>query len=76
MHLWVEEKTTTMCVHNHSPHRVLENKNSDEDFSRENPNAMHLRIFGFQGNIHVAKEKQTKIDPSGRNCIFIGYIDT
>ena len=26
--------------------------------------------------IHIPKEKRTKLDPSGRKGIFIGYIDT
>ena len=37
MHLWVEAARTTVYVKNHTPHRVLENKNPEEVFSRKKP---------------------------------------
>ena len=40
------------------------------------PEVIHLRIFGFLVYIHVPKKKRTKIYPSGRNVVFIGYNDT
>ena len=40
------------------------------------PEVSHLRIFGFPMYIHVPKEKRTKLDPSGRKCVFVGYSDT
>ena len=76
MHLWAEAARTTMYVHNCTPHRVLDNKNPQEYFSREKPKISHLRIFGFPMYIHFPKEKMTKIDPSGRKGIFVGYINT
>ena len=67
---------TTMYVQNHTPHQVLDNKTPEEDFSREKPEVNHLRIFGFPVYIHIPKEKRTKLDPSWKNGIFIGYNDT
>ena len=76
MHLWAEGARTSVYVQNRTPHRVLDNKTLEEDFSGEKPEVIHLRIFGFLVYIHIPKEKRTKIDPSGRNGIFIGCSDT
>ena len=36
-----------------------------------------MRIFGFLVYIHIPKEKMiTKLDPSRRKSIFVGYSDT
>ena len=37
MHLWAKVARTTMYVQNRTPHRVLDNKTPEEDFSREKP---------------------------------------
>ena len=42
-------------------------------FSRENPEVNHLQIFGCPVFIHVPKEKRTKLEPSGRKGVFVGY---
>ena len=36
----------------------------------------HLRILGCPVYIDVPKEKRTKLDPSGKKGIFVGYSDT
>ena len=76
MHLWVEAVRTTVYVQNRTLHRVLENKTPKEVFSDKKPEFNHLRIFGFSMYIHIPKEKRTKLNPSGRKGIFIGYSDT
>ena len=76
MHLWVEASSTTVYVHNCIPHRVLDNKTHEEDFSGEKPKFGHLRIFGYPMYIHIPKEKRNMLDPSGRKVIFVGYNDT
>ena len=63
-------------VQNHTPHRVLENKNIEEVFSSKKPEFNHLRIFGFPVYIHIPKEKRTKLDPSGNKGIFVGYSES
>ena len=73
MHLWAEVARTTMYVQNHTPHRVLENKTPEEVFSGKKPEVVHLRIFGCPVYIHISKEKRTKLDPSGKKGIFVGY---
>ena len=76
MHLWMKEARITMYVQNHTPRRVLNNKTPEEAFLGEKPEVIHKRIFGFSVYIDIPKEKRTKIDPSGRKGIIIGYSDT
>ena len=55
---------------------MLENKTPKEVFSGEKPKVSHLRIFGFSVYIHIPKEKRTKLDPSGKKGIFVGYSES
>ena len=61
------------CMYRTTPHRVLENKTSEEVFSGKKPEVSHLRIFGYPVYIHIPKEKRTNLDPSGKKGIFLGY---
>ena len=36
---------------------------------------IHLKIFGFPVYVHILKEKRTKLDPSGKKGIFVGYYE-
>ena len=36
---------------------------------------IHLKIFGFPVYVHIPKEKRTKLDPSGKKGIFVGYCE-
>ena len=40
------------------------------------PTVGHLGIFGCLGYIHVPKEKKSKLEPSGKKGIFVGYSET
>ena len=73
MHLWVEAARTTIYVQNRSPHRVLGKKTPEEMFSGEKPEVSHLTIFGCPVYVHVPKEKRSKLEPSGKKGIFVGY---
>ena len=73
MHIWEEGARTTVYVQNCTPHRVLENKTHEEVFSGKKPEFSHLRIFSYLVCIHILKEKTTKLDPSGKKGIFVGY---
>ena len=46
----------------------------EEVFSIKKPEVIHLRILGCLVYIHVLKEKRTKLDPSRKKGIFVGYI--
>ena len=73
MHLWAEATRTMVYVQNHTPHRVLENKTPEEVFFGKKPEVSHLRIFDYPMYIHILKEKRTKLDPSRKKGIFVGY---
>jgi hypothetical protein len=45
-------------------------------FSRKVPEVSHLRIFGCPVYIHIPKDKRTKLDPSSKKGIFVGYSET
>ena len=76
MHLWAEATRIEVYVQNCTPHRVLDNKTPEEAFLEEKPEVNNLRIFGCSMYIHIPKEKRTKLDPSRRKGIFMGYSDT
>ena len=76
MHIWAEAAKTAVYVQNRTPHRVLENKTLEEVFSGKKLEISHLRIFGCHVYIHIPKEKRTKLDPSGKKGIFVGYSES
>jgi hypothetical protein len=76
MHMWEEAAKTIVYVKNKSPHKVLENNTPKEIFSGEKSEVIHIRIFGYPVFMHVPKENSTKLDPSGKNGIFVDYSDT
>jgi hypothetical protein len=76
MHLWAEAARTAVYVQNRSPHRVFGNETPEETFTGEKPEVSHLRIFGCPVYVHVPKDKRSKLDPSGKKGIFVGYSET
>jgi hypothetical protein len=75
MHLWEEETRTIMYVHNRLSHSALGFKTPEEMFSGKKPEVSHFKIFGYPIFVHIAKEKKTKLDPSGNKGIFVGYCE-
>ena len=76
MHLWAEAARTSVYVQNYTPHIVLENKTPEEVFSSKKQEVSHLRIFGYLVYIHIPREMKTKLDPSGKKGIFVGYSES
>jgi len=76
MYLWAESTRTTVYVQNKMPHRALGNKSPEELFTGKKPEVRHLRIFGCPVYVHIAKEKRSKLDPSGKKGIFVGYSES
>ena len=76
MHLWTEAARTTIYVQNRTPDRVLEKKTHEEVFSSKKPKVGHLKIFDCPVYIHIPKEKRTKLKPSGKKGIFVGYSES
>jgi hypothetical protein len=75
MHLWVEAARTTVYVQNRLSHSALGFKTPKEMFTRKNPEVSHLKIFGCPVFVHILKERRTKLDPSGKKGIFVGYCE-
>ena len=75
MHLWAEVARTVVYVHNRISHSVLGFKTLEEIFTRNKPEVSRLKIFGCPLYIHILKEKRTKLDPSGKKGIFVGYCE-
>ena len=75
-YLWAEASYTAVYIQNRSPHSYLKDKTPEEVFTKIKPNISHLRIFGCPVYIHVPKEKRTKLEPSRRKGIFVGYGET
>jgi len=45
-------------------------------FIGEKPEVCHLRIFGYSVYVYVPKDKRSKLDPSGKKGILVGYNET
>ena len=75
MHLWIEATRTTVYVQNRISHSSLGFKTLEEMFTGKNPEVSHLKIFGCPLYIHIPKEKRTKLDPSEKKGIFVGYCE-
>jgi hypothetical protein len=64
-----------LYVHNKLSHSALGFKTPEEMFSGKKPKVSHLKIFGYPVFLHIPKEKSTKMDPSGKKGIFVGYCE-
>jgi len=76
MYLWAEAARTTVFVQNRMPHREIGNKTPNELFTGKKPEVSHLRIFGCPVYVHVPKDNRSKLDPSGKKGVFVGYSDS
>jgi hypothetical protein len=75
MHLWAKVARKTVYVQNRLSHNALGFMTLEEMFSGNNPKVSHLKIFGCPVFVHVPKEKRTKLDPSEKKGIFVGYCE-
>ena len=73
MHLWVEAARTIVYVQNKVSHSALGFITPEEMYTGKKPEVSHLKIFGCLVYVHILKEKRTKLDPSGKKGIFVGY---
>ena len=44
-------------------------------YTRKKPEVSHLKIFGSLVYVHIPKEKRTKLDPSRKKGMFVGYCE-
>jgi transposase InsO family protein len=73
MHLWDETTRKTIYVQNRLSCSALGFKTPEEMFNGKKPEVIHLKIFGCPIFVQIPKEKITKLDPSGKKGIFVGY---
>ena len=52
------------------------NMTPEECFSGKKPEVGHFRIFGSLTYSHVPLEKRTKLEPTAKKGIFVGYAET
>ena len=74
--IWAEAIGTAIYVQNRCPHFILGEKTPEEKFTGVKPAVGHLRILGCPVYIHVPKEKRSKMEPSGKKGILVGYSET
>jgi hypothetical protein len=55
---------------------VLGNVTHEEAFMGKKPYIIHLRIFGCVFYCHIPTEKRTKLDPTTKKRILVGYNET
>jgi hypothetical protein len=70
---WVEAIDTSTYLVNMSLSSVLVDTTPHEVWSGKKPLVSHLNVFGYDGFLHVPKEKRKKLDKKKFKCIFIGY---
>jgi hypothetical protein len=75
IHLWEEATKTTMYVQNRLSHSALGFNTPEDMFFGKKPEVSHLKIFGCPIFVHIPKEKRTKMDPSEKKGIFVGYCE-
>jgi hypothetical protein len=75
MHLWAVAARTSVYVQNRLPHSALGFKTPEEMFTGKKPEVSHLKIFGCPLFVRIPKEWRTKLDPSGKKGIFVGYCE-
>jgi hypothetical protein len=75
MHLWVEVARIAVNDQNRLSHNALGFKNPEEMFSGKKPKVSHLKIFGCPMFVHISNERSTKLDPSRKKGIFVGYYE-
>jgi hypothetical protein len=75
IHLWAKAARTSVYVQNRLSHSALGFKTPEEMFSGKKPKVIHLKIFGYHIFVHIPKKKRTKLDPSRKKGIFVGYCE-
>jgi hypothetical protein len=73
---WAEAVGTTCYLVNRSPSSMLDDKTTNEVWSRKKCSLQHLRVFGCDAYVHVPKENRSKMDNKDEKFIFIGYKDS
>jgi hypothetical protein len=73
--LWAEAAMAVVYVQNRLSHSALGLKTPKEMFTGKKSEVSDLKIFGCPVFIHIPKEKRSKLEPSGKKAIFVGYCE-
>ena len=74
--LWAEACSTVVYLQNRNPHRVVGNMTPEKCFTGKKPEVSHFHIFGSLTYSHVFSDKRTKLEPTAKKGIFVGYDET
>jgi hypothetical protein len=74
--LWEAACNTAVYLQNISPKKFLGNVTPEEAFTGRKPYNNHLCIFGCVSYFHIPAEKMTKMDPTTKKGILVGYNET
>lgn len=72
---WAEAVNTAVYVLNRTGSSPVKDKSPYELWFNKKPSVDHLRIFGSDVYVHVAKQKRRKLDRKAKKGIFVGYCD-
>ena len=76
MYIWVKATRIVVYVQNRISHSALGNMTPKEKFTGKKPEVSLLKIFGCPVFVHIPKDKRSKLDPSGKKGVFVGYSES
>ena len=71
----LKQQEQPVYVQNKLSHSALGFKTPEEMYTEKKPEVRHLKIFGCLVYVHIPKKKRTKLDPSGKKGMFVGYCE-
>lgn len=73
--LWAEATNTAVYLKNRTATNVLSGSTPYEKWFGKKPTVKHLRVFGCDAYVHIAKDQRTKWDKNASKCVMLGYND-
>jgi hypothetical protein len=71
--LWAEAINSAAHIMNRVPNRKNTKTTPYEQWFGEKPDISHLRVFGSTAFVHINGQLRTKLEPTSRRVIFVGY---
>lgn len=70
---WAEAANTAVYLINRTPCKRQNFLSPYETWYGRKPNLKNLKVFGCKAVVQVPKQKRKKLDPKGKEVIFVGY---
>jgi hypothetical protein len=70
---WADAVSMACYLINRSPRATLDGKVAEEVWTGNEVDYFGLRVFGCPAYVHIPSEKQSKLDPKSRQCVFLRY---